>query len=80
MEKTEILEKIRKSVKIRKSGTSVINTLRSISETKFKDCEMLINQLTKTLIQFCSVEFREIENQSKKFHFKLIDKMRCIQT
>ena len=29
--KTEILEKIRKSVKIRKSGTSVINTLRSIS-------------------------------------------------
>ena len=40
---------------------------------------MLINQLTKTVVQFCSVEFREIENQSKKFHFKLIDKKRCIQ-
>ena len=41
---------------------------------------MLINQLTKTVIQFCSVEFREIENQSKMFHFKLIDKKKCIQT
>ena len=56
--KQKFLKKMWKSVKIWKSGTSVINTLLSISQIKFKDCKMLISQLTKMVIQFCSEKLK----------------------